>query len=226
MVVNFCWICSIMKTHNIYCVPAEILYLGKFLFLRYMIFSISNFSIGNNRLKLAKNQEKAKQHPEAELLLYENYSVSSSVLLSETNIRYSKKCTKTSASCFNEIIWLIIMKLRLKMKNRSHKYSTNRTRSRHGQKCTKHKMYLITMMAMCYKPDKKESVGQNTLSQWLFASWYKFTKIKNWSKIFWLRMIKNRCDQSGLWNSKLTVSQEWTDGINWFFACWYKFMKA
>ena len=91
-----------MKTHNIYCVPAQILYLGKFLFLRYMIFSISNFSIGNNRLKLEKNQAKAKPNPE--LLLSENYSASSSVLLSETNIRYSKKCTKTSVSCFNEII--------------------------------------------------------------------------------------------------------------------------
>ena len=29
----------------------------------------------------------------------------------------------------------------------------------------------------------------------------------------------------GLWSVKLTVCQEWTDGINWFFACWYKFMQ-
>ena len=22
---------------------------------------------------------------------------------------------------------------------------------------------------------------------------------------------------------KLTISEEWTDGINWFFECWYRF---
>ena len=31
--------------------------------------------------------------------------------------------------------------------------------------------------------------------------------------------------QSGLWNLKLTVSQECINGINWFFACWYNFMQ-
>ena len=34
--------------------------------------------IGNTRLKLAKNQAIAKQHPEAELLQFENYSYPSS----------------------------------------------------------------------------------------------------------------------------------------------------
>ena len=34
-VVNFYWICSIMKIYIIYCVPAQIPYLGKFWFLRY-----------------------------------------------------------------------------------------------------------------------------------------------------------------------------------------------
>ena len=32
------------------------------------------FFISNARLKLAKNQADAKQHPEAEFLLFENYS--------------------------------------------------------------------------------------------------------------------------------------------------------
>ena len=35
-------------------------------------------------------------------------------------------------------------------------------------------------------------------------------------------MVNNGCDQSG-W--KLTVSEEWTDGLNWLLACWYKFTK-
>ena len=53
------------------------------------------------KLSLAKNQAKAKQHTEAEFLLFENYSLSSSMLSSKTNIRYSKKnCKKTSVSVF------------------------------------------------------------------------------------------------------------------------------
>ena len=58
----------------------------------------TNAFIRNNRLKLVKNQAKAKQHPEAELLLFESYSLFSTVLSSKTNMRYSKKVCKTSAS--------------------------------------------------------------------------------------------------------------------------------
>ena len=35
----------------------------------------------------------------------------------------------------------------------------------------------------------------------------------------------NRCGQSGGGTPKLTVFEEWTDGINWFYACWYRFAK-
>ena len=45
------------------------------------------------------------------------------------------------------------------------------------------------------------------------------------SKIELTNGIKNGCDQSCYWTLKLTVSEEWTDGINWFFACWYRFTK-
>ena len=38
-------------------------------------------------------------------------------------------------------------------------------------------------------------------------------------------MVENGWDQSGLWTPKLTVSQEWNDGINWFFACCYNFTQ-
>ena len=57
----------------------------------YTLFYISNTFISNARLKLAKNLAKAKQHSEAELLLLENYSLSSSMLSSKHNRRYSKK---------------------------------------------------------------------------------------------------------------------------------------
>ena len=85
-------------------------------------------------------------------------------------------------------------------------------------------------------------MGQNTLSQShrkifestisseqidkiasFFVYWYKL-KAKSWSKSFWLSMVKNGCGQYGLWTLKLTVTQEWIDGINWFFGCWNKFM--
>ena len=54
-------------------------------------FFISRIFISNARLKLAKNQASAKQHPGAELLLTENYSHSLSTLLSKNNRVYSKK---------------------------------------------------------------------------------------------------------------------------------------
>ena len=88
------------------------------------------------RLKLAKNQAKAKQYPEVKLLLSENYSLSSFTLSSKNN-RYSKKCAKN--------------RIRLKMKNWSHAHDINRPRLRHGHKYTKYKICLTTMMVMCIK---------------------------------------------------------------------------
>ena len=35
-------------------------------------------------------------------------------------------------------------------------------------------------------------------------------------------MVKNECGQSCDGTLKLTVTEDWTDGINWSFACWYK----
>ena len=67
-------------------------------------FYISNAFITDTRLKLAKNQANANPHPEAELLLFENYSLSSFMLSSKTNMRYSKKRAKNKCVCFNEII--------------------------------------------------------------------------------------------------------------------------
>ena len=43
---------------------------------------------------------------------------------------YKNKCV-----CFNEVIWLITIKVRLKLKNRVHRYDINRSRPRHGHKC-------------------------------------------------------------------------------------------
>ena len=54
-------------------------------------FLLSNTFISNARLKLAKNQTNAKQHPEAELLTSENYWHFSSMLSSNNNMTYSEK---------------------------------------------------------------------------------------------------------------------------------------
>ena len=64
-------------------------------------FFTSNTFITIARLKLAKNQANANQHPEAELLLFENYSHSSSTLLSKVIGNILKKASKkTSVSVF------------------------------------------------------------------------------------------------------------------------------
>ena len=87
------------------------------------LFLISDtfISNANARLKLAKNQANAKQHPTAELSLFGNYSHSSSTL------SYKNK-QKSKSVCIHGIIWLIIMKMKIKIKNISHRYDVNRPR--------------------------------------------------------------------------------------------------
>ena len=87
-------------------------------------FFISNTFISNVRLRLPEIQAKAKQHPEAELLLFENYSLSSSTLSYKNNKRYSKIL---------------------------HRYDINRARPRHRHKYTKYKMCLNVMMVICIR---------------------------------------------------------------------------
>ena len=59
---------------------------------------INNTFISNARLKLAKIQAKAKQQPEVELLLFQNYLLSSSTLSYKNNRDIPKNTHKTSAS--------------------------------------------------------------------------------------------------------------------------------
>ena len=61
-------------------------------------------------MKLAENQANAKQHPEAELLLYENYSHSSSRHHRKIIVHILKNKQKNKCVCIHEIIRLIIMK--------------------------------------------------------------------------------------------------------------------
>ena len=43
------------------------------------------------------------------------------------------------------------LKMRLKMKNRLHRYDINRPRPRHRDKYSKYKMFFTTMMDICVK---------------------------------------------------------------------------
>ena len=51
-------------------------------------------------------------------------------------------------ACINEIIRLIIVQMKLKMKSRSHRYDINRHRPSHGHKYNKYKKCLSMMMLM------------------------------------------------------------------------------
>ena len=104
----------------------------------YMLFFIANNFI-NNAKPSKQCQAKAKQHSEAKLLLFENYSLLSSMLSSKNSSRYSKNYIKTSASVLMRL--LMTLKRRLKMKNRSHIYNINGPRLIHGLKYNKFKKY-------------------------------------------------------------------------------------
>ena len=93
---------------------------------------------------MAKNQAYAKQHPEPELcylkiihILHPSYQpkIVGHILKNKQNNKYV---------CIYEIIRLIIMKM--KMKNRSHRYNINRFRSTIWHKCSKYKKSLSMMM--------------------------------------------------------------------------------
>ena len=58
-----------------------------------------------------------------------------------------------------------------------------------------------------------------------FTCWYRFTRIKSISKMFWVGMVKNWCRQSGHETLKLTLSQKWPDRINWFFCMLVQIQK-
>ena len=101
-----------------------------------MLFYIRNTFISNAKLKLAKNKGNTMRHSEAELLLFENYSHSFSTLSSnnnETSImgHILKNKQKNKCVCVHNIIQLITVKMKMKMKNRFHRYYISRPRSRH-----------------------------------------------------------------------------------------------
>ena len=62
-----------------------------------------------------------------------------------------KNKQKNMHICTHEIIQLIIIKMEMKMKNKSQRYNLRRFRSRHGHKYSKYKKYFTMMMLLCIK---------------------------------------------------------------------------
>ena len=79
------------------------------------------------------------QHPETELELSESYSQSSSTFSSKNYRTYSKKQAKNTYVCIHKIIKVIVMKMKMKTRNKSNRFDINRPRSRQGHKYSKYK---------------------------------------------------------------------------------------
>ena len=117
-------------------------------FLLFNIFVRRKNVRNDSNYTLFHKQNFQMQHPEAELLLFKNCSHCSSSLSSTNKSPYSKKNKqKNKCVCFQVITLLIIMKIEMEMKNRSHRYDINRRSSRN--KSSKYKKCLSMMLLIC-----------------------------------------------------------------------------
>ena len=85
----------------------------------------------------------------------ENYSHSSCTLLPKNKkleknfLKILKNKQKNKFFSIHEIMRLIMIKMKMKMKNGSPRYNINRPRSRYGYKCIEYKKCLSMMMVIC-----------------------------------------------------------------------------
>ena len=115
---------------------------------------ISRFFYKQRQTEIGKKvkQMLSNEHTEAELLLFENYAGYSYTSSHKIIDHILKNKQKNKCVCIHQIIQLIIMKMKVKMKNRSHRYDNKRPWSRDGHKdVSKCKKCLILMMLMCVK---------------------------------------------------------------------------
>ena len=113
------------------------------------------------------------------MLFFENYSLSSSTLSSKKR-RFLKNVQKNKCVGYNEVIWLMTMKMRLKMKNRSYRSDISRAKPRHRHRYTRYNMYLSIMMVTCIK--------QHLSNIW--GSIHEATLRLSWKKVL---LIKKAC---------------------------------
>ena len=79
-----------------------------------MLFLYKQHIYKQRQVEIGKNQANAKQHPETELLLFENYSHSlfTYVIIYEKQGIFYKNKQNNKCVCIHEIIGLIIMKIK------------------------------------------------------------------------------------------------------------------
>ena len=90
------------------------------------IFFVSSTFINNARLKLTENKANAKQNPEDEILLFEIIHILHSCYLPKLMRRILKNKKRISVSVFTRSI---IMKMKMNLKFRSHRYDIDRPSS-------------------------------------------------------------------------------------------------
>ena len=74
--------------------------------LNYTLFFTLQHFYEQHQDEIGKNSSKTKQHPEAELLLFENFSLFSCMLSSKNDKAYSKKGTKTKVCLCKKVCLL------------------------------------------------------------------------------------------------------------------------
>ena len=102
--------------------------------LIHVFFYIRNTFINNARLRLAENQTSARQHPEAEVLIFEHYLHSSTTLSSKSTRAHRKKNAKEQGYLYS---WDYTINHNEYDEKIPHKYGINRPRPRHGRKYSK-----------------------------------------------------------------------------------------
>ena len=91
------------------------------------------------------------------------------VLWLTLNRTYAKNKQKNKHACIHEIMQLIIMKMKTKMKTDSRKYGINKPSCRHGHKYSKYVKCLSMMMLICIKQHLSNiwsSVYENVKQHW------------------------------------------------------------
>ena len=84
-------------------------------------------------------------------MLFENYSHFSSTLSCKNNRTHSVSKQKNKCVCIHEIMRLTIIRMKMKMKNKSHRYGINRLSFKHGQKSSTYTNCRVMMMLICIK---------------------------------------------------------------------------
>ena len=95
--------------------------------------------------EIGKKSRKCQATPWGWTFTIWNYSHSSWTLLSKNNMAYSKNNQKNKGVSFHNIMWLIIMRMKMKKKNWSHRYGMDKPSSRQGHKYCKYKKCLNMM---------------------------------------------------------------------------------